>query len=248
VTPGTARHTMRVRLSRGFLLLALLIQPCVAGAELRQSVSIFPELDLQRSIGTDAYLRAIYDLLAWEHLRASLGVSLSFTPVAIDGYYLDLGIDDVAGTGLGAHLKLMGDQYVEEGRAANTIGPSVVWRWRSVDLAFGVTWRFLVVEPASLWCFSVDDPAMVEPVFSYKIGAVLNLIDERWTLSVSLSNQDEFTSGTFGAFTLRLGSRVALGERWGALLDVLYRPAGTVALTAVNSVLVIRLGGTVRLP
>jgi hypothetical protein len=214
---------------------------------LRHTITLFPQLDLQRSLGPDCYLRATYDLLAFGHFRGAAGVSLSFTPFAVDGYYLELAVDDVAGTGLGAHLKAMGDEYPEYGRAANTIQPYLVWRYAFVDLAFGITWRFLVTDPAWLWCLFDYDPFMAEAIWYYKIGFVFELFDRFWTLSVSLSNQDEFYVGNFGTFTLLVGNRLALDDRWSVFLDFLWRPSGTIALTAVNSDFIFRLGGRLSL-
>jgi hypothetical protein len=90
---------------------------------LAHAVELFPEVDLQRSIGTDVYLRAVYDLLFLGHFRGTAGVSLSFTPFAINGYFIDLGYENIAGTGLGCHIKLLSDEYPEYGRAANTVIP-----------------------------------------------------------------------------------------------------------------------------
>jgi hypothetical protein len=221
--------------------------PASESAVLEHEITFFPQLDLQRSLGADFSLRAVYDLLAWDHLRGTFGASLSFTPISIDGYFLDLGIDDIYGTGLGAHLKFMGDQYPEYGRAANTIQPYAVWRFMFIDLAFGVTWRFLLVEPAPLWCMFYYDPFMVEAIFYYKVGTVLDFFDGFWTLSISLSNQDEFYAGNFGAFTLRADNRFAIDDHWSTFFDLLYRPSGTIALTAVNSAIAIRLGGRLAL-
>ena len=221
--------------------------PASERAVLEHEITFFPQLDVQRSLGADFYLRAVYDLLAWDHFRGTIGASLSFTPLSIDGYYLDLGIDDIYGTGLGAHLKLMGDQYPEYGRAANTIQPYAVWRCMFLDLAFGVTWRFLLVEPAPLWLMFYYDPFMVEAIFYYKIGAVLDFFDDFWTLSISLSDQDEFYAGNFGAFVLRVGNSIRIDGHWSAFLDLLYRPSGTIALTAVNSTIAVRTGGRLKL-
>jgi hypothetical protein len=214
---------------------------------LAHEITFFPQLDLQRSLGADFYLRGVYDILAWEHFRGTFGASLSFTPISIDGYFLDLGIDDIYGTGLGAHIKLMGDQYPEYGRAANTIQPYVAWRWMFLDLAFGVTWRFLLVEPAPLWLMFYYDPFMVEAIFYFKIGTEFSFFDDFWTLAVSLSDQDEFYAGNFGAFVLRAGNTLRIDGHWSAFLDLLYRPSGTIALTAVNSAIAIRLGGRLEL-
>ncbi len=221
--------------------------PASQPAVLDHEITFFPQLDLQRSLGPDFYIRAVYDLLAWDHFRGTFGASLSFTPLSIDGYFLDLGIDDIYGTGLSAHIKFMGDQYPEYGRAANTIQPYVVWRCMFFDLAFGVTWRFLLVEPAPLWCMFYYDPFMVEAIFYYKIGVVLGFFDDFWTLAVSLSDQDEFYAGNFGAFILRAGNTLRIDGNWSAFLDLLYRPSGTIALTAVNSAIAIRMGGRLKL-
>jgi hypothetical protein len=214
---------------------------------LAHTITLFPQLDLQRSLGPDFYLRATYDLLAWDHFRFTAGVSLSFTPFEIDGYFLELAVDDIAGTGLGAHCKAMNDQYPEYGRACNTINPYAVWRWRFVDLAFGVVWRFLVTDPAWLWCLFDYDPFMVEPIFYYKIGVVFDFFDKFWTLGVSLSNQDEFYVGNFGTFTLRFENRIAIDGHWSAFCVFMWRPAGTLALTAVNSCFLFLLGGRLAL-
>ncbi len=212
------------------------------------SITFYPQLDVQRSLDPDLYVRAVYDALLWDHVRAAAGASLSFTPLlCVDGYFLDAGVDDILGWGLGAHLKLMGDQYPEYGRAANTIQPYAVWRKCFADLAFGVTWRFLVVAPEPLWLMFYYPSFMVEAIFYYKIGVVFDFFDGFWTFSASLSNQDEFTAGNFGAFCLRMGNRFSVMDRMGLFLDILYRPSGTIALTAVNSVLGIRCGGRVEL-
>ena len=214
---------------------------------LTQTVTLFPQLDLQRSLGPDFYLRAQYDILVWGHFRGAAGLSLSFTPFCVDGYYLDLRVENVAGTGLGAGVKFMGDQYPEYGRAANTLNPYVFWRYAFVDLAFGVVWRFLVTDPAWLWCMFDYDPFMVEPMFYYKIGFVFALFDRFWTLSISLSNQDEFYVGNFGTFTLLIGNRLAIDQTWSVFFDFLWRPSGTIALSAVNSVFIFRAGGRLSL-
>jgi len=213
----------------------------------RHTVTVFPQLDLQRSLGPDVYLRAIYDCLAFGHFRGTAGLSLSFTPFTIDGYFLELAVDDLFGTGLGVHLKAMGDEYPEYGRAANTLQPYLVWRFAFVDLAFGITWRFLVTDPNLLWCLFDYDPFMVEPIFYYKIGFVFDFFDKFWTISISLSNQDEFYVGNFGTFTLSIGNRFALNENWSVFFNFYWRPAGTIALTAVNSDFIFRLGGRLSL-
>ncbi len=218
-----------------------------ASPVLRHTIDLFPQLDLQRSLGPDVYLRAVYDCLAFGHFRGRAGASLSFTPFAVDGYFLELAVDDVAGTGLGAHVKFMGDQYPEYGRAANTFQPFIVWRFAFVDLALGISWRFLVTDPAWLWCMFDWDPFMAEAIWYYKIGFVFEFFDRFWTLSVSLSNQDEFYVGNFGAFTLFIGNRIALDGRWSVFFDFLWRPSGTIALTAVNSDFLFRLGGRLSL-
>ncbi len=214
---------------------------------LAHTVIFFPQLDMQRSIGPDFYLRAQYEILAWEHFRGAAGLSLSLTPFGVDGYFLELGVENVAGTGLGARVKFMGDQYPEYGRAANTINPYIFWRYAFVDLAFGVVWRFLVTDPAWLWCMFDYDPFMVEPMFYYKIGFVFAFFDRFWTLSVSLSNQDEFYVGNFGTFTFFIGNRIAINEQWSVFVDFLWRPSGTIALTAVNSAFIFRAGGRLSL-
>jgi hypothetical protein len=88
---------------------------------------------------------------------------------------------------------------------------------------------------------------MVEPVFYYRIGVVGSFFDNRWRFSVSLSNQDDFYAGTFGAFTLEFANRVAINDHWSIQADFLIRPAGTIALTAVNSIFILRLGGRLAL-
>jgi hypothetical protein len=229
--------------------LALAASPLAADETpvLKHTIALFPQLDLQRSLGPDFYLRATYDLLACDHYRFAAGASLSFTPFAIDGYFMELAVDDILGTGLGVHLKAMGDEYPEYGRAVNTLQPYLVWRWAVFDLAFGVSWRFLVTDPAWLWCLFDYDPFMVEPIFYYKIGFVFEFFDRFWTLSVSLSNQDEFYVGNFGAFTLFIGNRFAIDKTWSVFFDFLWRPSGIIALTAVNSDFLFRLGGRLSL-
>jgi hypothetical protein len=221
--------------------------PSTVPPVLSHAITLFPQLDLQRSLGPDVYLRAIYEVLAWEHFRGAAGLSLSFTPVCIDGYFLELGVENVAGTGLGARIKFMGDEYPEYGRAANTINPYLVWRYAFVDLAFGIVWRFLVTDPDWRWCLFDYDSFMVEPIFQFKIGFIFEFFDRIWTLNISLSNQDEFYAGNFGALTILLGNRFALDDRSSVFFDFLWRPSGTIALSAVNSVFVFRAGGRVSL-
>ena len=214
---------------------------------LRHQLTAFSQLDARRSIESDFALRAEYGLIAWDLLRGTVGLSLSFTPPCIDAFFLDLGVDNAAGTGLGARVALTGAQFPEYGRAVNAIRPYLVWRWKILDLAFGVTWRFLILPPAAMWWpFTFDSP-VVEAVFYYKIGVVLDFFHSFWTLSVSLSNQDEFYAGSFGAFELLVGNALAIDRRWSLFLDCIYRPAGTIALTAANSVFSFRLGGRMSL-
>jgi hypothetical protein len=218
-----------------------------AAPVIRQSIEFFPQLDAQRSIGADFYLRGIYDILAWDLVHGSAGVSISLTPLCIDGYFLDIGVENVMGTGLGARIKIMGDQFPEYGRTANTIQPSVFWRWWFFDLAFGVTWRILVIEPAQLWNIFYWPPFMVEAIYYYKIGGMFEIVPGVWSAWISLTNQDEFYVGNMGSFTLRAGCRASISPEWSTSLDVLYRPSGTIALTAVNSIFAVRWGWRVSL-
>ncbi len=211
------------------------------------TITAFTQLDARRSIESDFALRAKYDFTAFSLLRGTVGVSLSFTPFCMDALFLDVGVDNVAGIGLGARAAFTGIQFPEYGRGLNAIRPYLVWRWKILDLAFGVTWRFLILPPAPLWWPFTYDTFAVETIFYYKIGLVFDFFDSFWTLSVSLSNQDEFYVGSFGAFELLLGNRLAIDRKWSVFLDCVYRPAGTIALTAANSVMTVRLGGRVEL-
>ncbi len=214
---------------------------------LNHTITAFTQLDARRSIESDFALRAEYSLTAWDLLRGTVGASLSFTPFCIDALFLDLGVDNVAGTGLGARAAFTGIQFPEYGRALNAIRPYIVWRWKILDLAFGVTWRFLILPPAPLWWPFTYNSFEVETIFYYKIGLVFDFFDSFWTLYVSLSNQDEFYVGNLGAFELLLGNRLAIDRKWSVFLDCVYRPAGTIALTAANSVMTFKLGGRLEL-
>lgn len=233
-----------------FLCLFVTFTPISARADappLSHTITAFTQIDARRSIESDFALRAEYDLTAWDLLKGTIGVSLSFTPFCVDSLFLDLGVANVAGTGLGARVAFTGIQFPEYGRALNAIRPYLVWKWNILDLAFGVTWRFLILPPAPLWWPFTYDTFVVETIFYYKIGLVFDFFDSFWTLSVSLSNQDEFYVGSFGAFEVLLGNTLALDRRWSVFLDCIYRPAGTIALTAANSVVSFRLGGRVTL-
>lgn len=200
------------------------------------------ELDHSRTIGINLYQRSIYRILFLDMLFLNAGLSLSVTPFSIDGYFLAAGIENFFGTGLWAGIKLMGDQYPEYSRALNSVTAYLGWIYGWMDIAIGLNWRYLVIEPGQIYnIFFLDDFHMEQHVF-YRLGVNIPFVRDFYTFSFAISNHDAFYAGNFDAFMFGLGNRFILGENLNAFADIIFRPTGTFSYTAAWASIIFKAG------
>lgn len=244
--PGSSPQNTR-RLWLSIVSLALLASgvlvffasPALAAEESLQSPSV-PRQQFQMEAGFDSNRTLGDRMVMWgqyrvswdDHWRLHSGLSYNTATGFVNALFVELGYDITREDTFGFRLKLLGNQYGEYGKAANSIIAYVNWDNSVYFIDFGLNYRFLNTNPGQLWNIFYYDNTSTESIYYYSLRRRFVMQDGRYRLDLEVNNHDPMYAGNLGAYGLFLKNRFTVNDKVAVLVTAGARQTGSIGLSA----------------
>jgi hypothetical protein len=217
-----------------------------------------PELDLtmvydsNRTLGDKLLLQGVYNWQLTENCQLQAGLSFDTDTNSQNASFLEFGTNDLFyntdnDSKLGIHLKFLGNQYGEYGKAANSIIPYLSWENPNYLINFGLNYRFLVVNRDQLYNIFYFNTSSYEIIPYCRFCYHINPDNQRYSLNVEINNADDFYAGNLGSYGLFFKGSFMINDKVTIFGDLGFRQSGSIALSATFYKTIISGGFEVKL-